>query len=183
VAKPTGPSEPRKRWYEQVTAEDDILNEDGPVDPELEPNPYTASWQKVREEWISPRPKSTNGRYQGGSGSSDGRDKIVERIGKVLEILEDVTGQREEGELREAQRVVDGIIATFAQGKALKNPLPLGLVVKMLYGSWHRDGTIPEDYKPPTEIDNGYIESLLDLGLREGRTRQTDTKVAPVWMR
>ncbi|KAM0792867.1 hypothetical protein ACM66B_002630 [Microbotryomycetes sp. NB124-2] len=52
----------------------------------------------------------------------------------------------------ELKRASESILLAFKQARPLKEPLPLSLVVSLLYRSWELDGTIPRGYvSPPLE--------------------------------
>ncbi|KAK4049404.1 Nucleolar GTP-binding protein 1 [Microbotryomycetes sp. JL201] len=54
----------------------------------------------------------------------------------------------------ELKRASESILLAFKQARPLKEPLPLSLVVSLLYRSWELDGTIPKGYVSPPNGPN-----------------------------
>ncbi|KAK9897000.1 hypothetical protein P389DRAFT_194645 [Cystobasidium minutum MCA 4210] len=85
------------------------------------------AWEERRKAWLTPNEK----------GKRRATQATIDRLSSVLAYDSNIQTQE-----AAAERIILGIKSRLAGKEGLKEPMPLSLMVTLLYKSWLLDGTI-----------------------------------------
>lgn len=106
-----------------------------------QPSQHELAWEERRKVWLTPKSRSRSAVDDDNNvNAAATRNNTTAAVGRLNRILHPET----DAEAKAADAIIAGIVRRMADKTQFKDPMPLGVLVKLLYASWLRDGTITQ---------------------------------------